>query len=230
MAPTFEGFTTELFRFLAELTVNNDRDWFKANKSRYEEHVREPALAFIRAMGPRLDAISPHYVASDKRSGGSLMRVYRDTRFGKDKSPYKTNVGIQFRHDAGKDVHAPGFYLHVSNEEIFLGVGLWHPDKEPLAAIRKRIAEHPDEWRAVRDAPAFASIFTLAGESLKRAPRGFPADHPLVEDLKRKDHIAGCDLEPADLVEATALDLIAARFALAGDYMAFLAGAIGLPF
>ena len=115
-------FTSRTFRFLRKLAANNDRDWFQANKARYESNVREPCLAFIRAFRKPLERISPFFVASDRRVGGSLMRVYRDTRFSRDKTPYKTNVGIQFRHELGKDVHAPGFYVHIAAGECFLGV------------------------------------------------------------------------------------------------------------
>ena len=108
----FRGFDPSLFEFLEELADNNHRSWFQNNKERYETVVLEPSLAFIREFASRLKTISPYFVASDRRVGGSLMRVYRDTRFGKDKTPYKTNVGIQFRHEFGKDVHAPGFYVH----------------------------------------------------------------------------------------------------------------------
>ena len=122
-------FTPETFRFLTELALNNSRTWFEANKARYEALVREPALAFIRGAGPHLRKISRHLVASDRKIGGSLMRVHRDVRFSRDKSPYKTNVGIQFRHEVGKDVHAPGLYVHIAPDECFLGAGVWHPER-----------------------------------------------------------------------------------------------------
>ena len=121
-------FTNKTFKFLRDIEKNNNRDWFEANKHHYEEYIREPSLAYIEAMAPYLKKISPHFIASPKKVGGSLMRIYRDVRFGKDKTPYKTNIGIQFRHSAGKDVHAPGFYLHIENNEVFVGAGIWRPD------------------------------------------------------------------------------------------------------
>ena len=125
-------FKTSTIKFLRELEKNNNRDWFEANKHRYESDVREPALAYIEAMAPRLAKISPHFIASPKKVGGSLMRVYRDVRFSKDKTPYKTNIGIQFRHSAGKDVHAPGFYMHIEPSQVFIAAGIWRPDSEML--------------------------------------------------------------------------------------------------
>src|SRR5271165_2739393 len=141
----FERFQPTLFEFLERLD-NNNRPWFQENKPRYEEEVLEPAMAFIRNFQPRLKRISPFFVASDRRVGGSLMRVYRDTRFAKG-APYKTNVGIQFRHEQGRDIHAPGFYVHVAPAECFLAVGLWRPEAEPLGHVRQAIVESPDGWR-----------------------------------------------------------------------------------
>ncbi|WP_217909906.1 DUF2461 domain-containing protein [Pseudenhygromyxa sp. WMMC2535] len=226
----FAGFGPGLFEFLAELSVNNDREWFAANKARYEEQVRGPALAFIRAMAPEIRAISPHMTAIDKKVGGSLMRIHRDVRFSGDKSPYKTNLGIQFRHAAGKDVHAPGFYFHVDTEGVFLGAGAWHPDREALAAIRAKISDRAKAWVAARDASAFRAHWSLAGESLSRAPRGYDPAHPMIEDLKRKDHLAKCDLSLADLMSPRAVERVAERYAASKRYMAFLCAAMDVPF
>ena len=226
----FAGFGPELFAFLAELTLNNNKGWWEPNKARYERDVRGPALEFITAMEPRLLDVSPHYTAVARKSGGSLMRPFRDTRFSKDKTPYKTNVGIHFRHRAGKDVHAPGFYLHLACDEVFLGVGLWHPDSGSLGAIRQRIDREQDAWLAARDDPRFAANWSLGGESLKRAPRGYPKDHPLLEDLKRKDHTASLTLTEDDVVEDGFIDRVAALFEDTAPFMRFLTEAVGQPF
>ena len=123
----FDRFQPSLFEFLEQLADNNNRPWFLENKPRYQRDVLVPALAFIRAFEPRLKKISRYFVASDRRAGGSLIRVYRDTRFHKDGEPYKTNVGIQFRHEQGRDIHAPGFYVHIAPGECFLAVGASTP-------------------------------------------------------------------------------------------------------
>ena len=172
----------------------------------------DPALAFIEAMGPRLATISPHFRALAKKSGGSLMRVYRDTRFSKDKTPYKTNVGIQFRHEAGRDVHCPGFYLHLEPGRCFLGAGIWRPDSKALRAIRDFIADNPGGWRKAVGDRRFGARFMLDGESLVRAPRGYPPDHPLIEDLKRKDFIATADFADAKALERDFVDWVASAF------------------
>src|SRR4029078_4024466 len=134
----------ELFAFLEDLRANNDRDWFAANKHRYEEHVLEPALDFVAAFAPYLETISPRFLADARPSGGSLFRIYRDTRFSKDKSPYKTNVGIHFRHERAKDAHAPGFYLHLGPDEVFAGGGVWHPDTQAATRVREASVAVPD--------------------------------------------------------------------------------------
>jgi len=136
-------FSKKTFEFLAQLEKNNNRDWFNDHKSQYEEYVREPALDFIRQMQAPIAELSSHFVASDKKVGGSLMRIHKDARFSKDKTPYKINVGIQFRHFMGKDVHAPGFYFHLANDECFIGAGIWRPESKALNAIRTCIDENP---------------------------------------------------------------------------------------
>lgn len=227
---TFQGFPAATFSFLDELAANNDRDWFNANKTRYEHDVREVALAFIRTMAPALQKISKHFVADDRKVGGSLMRVHRDTRFAKDKTPYKTNIGIQFRHEAGKDVHAPGFYLHIEPQECFLGVGLWHPEPTALAQIRARIVDKTAAWRKASTDAKFRKHFEPSGDSLKRVPRGFDAEHPCVDDLRRKDHIAVAKITPAALSSRKAAATVAERFGDAKPYIKFLAQALELPF
>ena len=144
------SFSPALFGFLSELRDHNDRAWFQANKARYEAVARDPALRFIEAIAPALAAISPHVEANAKPSGGSLFRIYRDTRFSADKSPYKTHIGMHFRHLAGDDVHTPGFYLHLEPGGCLAGVGLWEPQGPALAAVRGAIVEHVAEWAELK--------------------------------------------------------------------------------
>ena len=223
-------FTKETFRFLTELEANNERPWFQANKHRYESTVVEPTLAFVGAMAPRLDRISKHFLAVPKRTGGSLMRIYRDTRFAYNKTPYKTNVGIQFRHEIGRDVHAPGFYVHLEPDGCFLGAGIWRPEPDPLRAIRTRIVEQPELWRRTTTDRRFAALFALTGDRLERPPRGFSAAAPHAEDLKRKDFTAISRLTRRDVLDRDFPELVAARFKAAAPFMAFLCGALDLQY
>ncbi len=218
------------FEFLEQLAANNNRPWFAVHKTRYEELVLEPALDFIRAFQPKLKRISPFFVASDRRMGGSLMRIYRDTRFVRDGKPYKTNVGIQFRHEQGRDIHAPGYYVHIAPGECFLALGLWRPEPEALGLIRQAIVESPEKWRRARDDRKFRARWTLDGGSLKRPPRGFAADHPMIEDLKRTDFIAVEQLEERDVLAKKFIDHVAESFAAGRPFMRYLCKALKVAF
>ncbi len=226
----FTGFDRRFFEFFKDLAQNNERAWFQRHKQDYEAGVVTPMLAFISAMGPRLATISPHFKADPRKQGGSMFRIYRDTRFSKDKTPYKTHAAAQFRHVLGKDVHAPGFYAHISTTEVFIGGGIWRPPAESLAKIRQAIVERPEDWLAARDDPAFRKTFKLHGDALKRPPRGFDKDHPLIDDLKRKDFVGACSLPPELIMQPIFLDVVADSFAAAGPFIRFICKALAVPY
>jgi len=230
MTTQHSHFSADTFSFLETLAANNNRDWFADHKQDYEDKVRTPALAFIDAVGECLPLTAPHFVADNRKMGGSLMRVYRDTRFSKDKTPYKTNIGIQFRHEAGKDVHAPGYYVHISAAECFVGVGIWHPPSDALAAIRNAMIDKPQAWTETRDHESFSRWFALSGSSLKTAPRGFDKSHPLLADLKRKDFIAIANLAPALIEQDDFSNIVCDYFTAGAPFMHFLCSALRLPF
>ena len=223
-------FTRELFRFFLDLEMNNKREWFQANRQRYEEHVKEPALRFITEFGPHLRRISPHFRADPRPVGGSLFRIHRDVRFSRDKSPYKTHCGIHFRHAAGKDAHVPGFYLHLEPGGSFLGIGIWHPPTPTLARIRGAIAADPDRWRGALRRRRFAARYELAGDRLKRIPRGFPADHPCADDLRWKDYTALAPLAQRDILAADFMARFSGACRDGAPYVKFLCEALGEAF
>ncbi|MFC1747560.1 DUF2461 domain-containing protein [Pseudomonadota bacterium] len=223
-------FTQETFDFLAALAANNNRDWFQENKQGYEDAVRTPALGFITDIADELAMISPHFLALPKKVGGALMRVNRDIRFGKDKRPYKTNIGIQFRHEVGKDVHAPGFYLHVENGECFWGVGIWRPDSTALGKIRDAIIDDGDGWVAARDDKVFQKHYKLEGDALKNPPRGYAKEHPLIDDLKRKDFIAIASINHKSVISKKLQSLTIERYSQAAPLMSYLCKALELRF
>ena len=225
-----EYFTKSSFAFLNELDNNNNREWFHENKNRYEDLIRTPALNFIDDMENDLNHISPHFLAVAKKVGGSLMRVHRDVRFSKDKSPYKTNIGIQFRHEMGRDVHAPGFYLHVEPGDCFLGVGIWRPDSDALGKIRDSIIERDKVWLDAINDKAFKKNFELSGESLKTAPRGYDKMHPLIKDLRRKDFIAISTVNEKKVLSKNFKEHVIKRFSEAEPYMSFLCKALNLRY
>jgi uncharacterized protein (TIGR02453 family) len=217
--------TAELFRFLRELRAHNERTWFEMNRPRYLSLVRDPVLAFVEAVAPDLSAISPHVVADPRPSGGSLLRIYRDTRFSRDKTPYKTNVGVRFPHGAGKDIHGPGYYLHLAPNEVFMGAGMWHPDPHALHAVREAVVKDPRGWKRAQRSP-----LTHTGESLRRAPRGFDPGHPLVEDLKRTSFTTGRPFTEKQACSAGFPALFVRACRQEAPLMKFLAKALGLPF
>ena len=226
----YVGFNSSTIAFLDELTANNNREWFKENKARYEDLVLDVALRFIQSMHDPLADIAPHFTAIPQRMGGSLMRVYRDTRFSKNKQPYKTNVGIQFRHEQAKDVHSPGYYVHIDPQQVFVGVGMWRPDSDPLRAIRERIAAKPAEWRRAVTNSKFKRNFELGGESLSRPPRGFDKDHELIDDIKRKSFIAVRNLDVEDCLSPQFQKKVETTFRAGTPFMQFLCKAVGVPF
>lgn len=225
----FTGFTPATFQFFAGLVHNNERAWFEAHREDYARHVVEPALALIADLDPIVQTISPHYRGVAKKQGGSLMRIFRDTRFSRDKTPYKTNIGIQLRHEAAADVHAPGFYLHLDLQECFLGSGTWHPEPADLLKIRQRVALRPEEYRQALADSAAAGL-KPAGDSLAKVPRGFAADHPLASELKRKDFLVSADLDPELFLGPGLVPVLEERFRASAAYMKFLCAALDAPF
>ena len=223
-------FTRAAFDFLKDLRENNSREWFKANKSRYEESVKHPAMRFITDFGPELKKISPHFQADPRPVGGSMFRIHRDVRFSKDKSPYKTAVGIQFRHDRGKDAHAPGFYLHIEPGSCFLGAGCWRPDSASLKAIRQAIVDDPEGWKKASGGRRFTEVFELGGDSLKRGPRDFDHDHPLIEDIKRKDFVAVAEIPETFVTDKGLPRRLRDSYSRGAPLVEFLCEAVGVRF
>lgn len=225
MAATFV--TPELFRFLKELRAHNERSWFEANKERYLTRVRDSMLGFIAAVGPGLRRISPHIVADPRPSGGSLLRIYRDTRFSRGKTPYKINAGLRFPHGAAKDLHGPGpgYYLHLEPGQVFMGAGMWHPDPNTLRAVREAIVKDPRSWKRAQRSP-----LSHGDESLRRPPRGFDPDHPLIEDLKRTSFTIGRRFTERQACSSTFPALFVRACRREAPLMRFLAKAVGLPF
>lgn len=223
-------FTPATFSFLRDLARNNDREWFTANRPRYEQDVVEPARRFIVDFAAPLAEISPRFRADPRPVGGSMFRIHRDTRFSKDKRPYKTHIGIRFPHETGRNVHTPGFYLHLEPDGCFVGVGIWHPDPATTKKIRDAIVKSPASWRKAVGAEAFSGRYTLEGEALKRPPAGYAADHALIDDLKRKDFIGVCRLDEQLVTRADFLDNVASLCRDGAPLVRFVCRAVGASF
>jgi uncharacterized protein (TIGR02453 family) len=171
-----------------------------------------------------LEQLSPHFVADARPTRGSLFRIYRDTRFSLDKTPYKTHIGIQFLHESGKDAHAPVFYLHLEPDGCFASAGVWHPDSRVLTKIRTAIVAQPEEWKKV------TRKLELEGESLTRPPKGFSSEHPLVQDLKRKDFVASVPLTEEQVCGPNLMKEFTAACRTMKPLVEFTTKALGLKF
>lgn len=227
----FDGLPADYFRFFAELGEHNNREWFEDNKPRFRESVQAPLVAFVEAMAPRLKKVSKHFVADPRLNGGSIFRIYKDVRFSRDKRPYKTHGGVQFRHARGKDAHAPGFYVHLGPGEVFFGGGVWMPPADALLTIRKALRDDGALWRKAIGAPSFKKRFGgVHGDALSRPPRGFDADDPNIEDIKRKSIFAMEEASEKRARKPSFPDDVAAAMAEASPLMRFLCKALDAPF
>jgi uncharacterized protein (TIGR02453 family) len=224
------SFSPELFAYLRDLRRHNRREWFLENKTRYEKAVKDPALQFIADFEPHLRKISPEFLAIPKAVGGSLFRIQRDVRFSKDKSPYKTHVGIRLLHRDAKNVHAPIFYLHLEPGGSFAGIGVWHPEPPTLEKIRQAIVDDPAAYKKAIGSAGFKKRFALEGDSLKRPPRGYDPEHPLVEELKRKDFVGACPLDEKDIVKPGFDRRLGEVFRDGAGFVRYLCQALSAPF
>jgi uncharacterized protein (TIGR02453 family) len=223
-------FTPEFFQFLSQLKKNNTREWFNANKARYESSVRDPFLRFIADFAPLLENIGPHFIADPSPVRGSMMRIYRDIRFSKDKSPYKTAVAAHFWHEKGKEGATPTFYLHVEPGKSMVGAGIWRPEPKTAKKIRDAIAKDSEEWKTATTLREFRAAFKIGGEALKRPPHGYDRNHPLIEDIKRKDFVAGTTFRDSDVCSLNFQETLVKRLRILVPYTKFLTEAAGLPF
>jgi uncharacterized protein (TIGR02453 family) len=230
MAAKTGYFTRDLFQFLQDLKGNNNRDWFQRNKDRYETSARDPVLRLIVDIGPRIKKLSPYFVADASPTGGSMMRIYRDIRFSKDKSPYKTAIGVHFEHAKGKEGATPAFYLHLEPDNSSIGAGIWRPEPRALNRIRDAIAQGPKKWESATSGREFRSTCSMAGESLKRPPRGYDPNHPFIEDIKRRDFATSLALRDDQVCSPDVMEILLETLRVTAPFTKFLTQAVGLPF
>ena len=222
-------FTKGALRFLTELRAHNSRDWFQANKDRFESQVRDPFLRLIADLAPGLKKIAPGFIVDPSANGGSMMRIYRDIRFSKDKSPYKTYAAAHFWHAKGKDGAAPAYFLHLEPGNSVIGGGIWQPEPKALKKIRDKIAGDPKGWGRAITGGALGSTCRMAGESLKRPPAGYDPAHPFIDDIKRKDFALSTPLTDQEITGDDFLDLVLQRLRATAPFVQFLSNAVGLP-
>ena len=225
-AAPFTGFPKDFFAFLREVAKNNEREWFMANKQRYLDSVQAPLRSFVVGMDIPLGRFADCFVADPR----SIFRIYNDMRFH-DAKPYKEHAACQFRHEAGKDAHAPGFYVQFEPREVFFGGGLWRPPAAELRRVREAIADDPERWKKITRSAAFRRRFGgVEGDSLTRPPKGFDPDHPMIEDIKRTSFFAVETVRPTSIYSRDFVRDVAKSFEALAPFMEFLTEAVGLPF
>jgi len=186
-------FTPRTLSFLRSLKRHNDREWFRARRENYEQHVRGPMVELIARLARDFRSFAPELIAEPKVS---LYRIYRDTRFGSDKSPLKTHVAARFPTRGLGTKEGAGLYLEVAPGWVWMGGGIYMPSSADLRAIRAHIADtHPRLHRIARGRPFTSAMGELHGERLSRVPRGYPADHPAAHYLQFRQFLAGCEYE-----------------------------------
>lgn len=224
-------FTPAAIQFLTDLAAHNDRAWFGPRKADYERLLKEPMEALCAALADRFASRGIPLVADPKRSP---FRIYRDTRFSRDKSPYKTNLAASFPWvdpdgGAGEGIdaggHRIGAYFSFQPGEMYAGGGMWRPEKPRLAALRRALVETPDLVRQAIEEPAFVAWFggVLTHDALRRIPVGYPRDHPLADMFRWKDLVFGRRLSDDDVCSPDLPDVLADGFATAIPLFRFLA-------
>jgi uncharacterized protein (TIGR02453 family) len=230
---TFTGFSPEAVQFLVDLAENNSREWFQPRKAEYERLLKEPMEQLCVALDAEFRSRDVPLRADPSKSP---FRIYRDVRFSKDKAPYKTAVAASFAwagdgaaaegRSHTENVHASGGYFHLQPGEIYVGGGVWHPEPSWLAAFRDRVATRTDEFRAIVEDPAFVEAFGSVsddGESLKRVPTGYPADHPAADLLRKKNVTFGRRLSDDEALSPRLPAVLAEAFAVGTPLMRYLA-------
>jgi uncharacterized protein (TIGR02453 family) len=224
-------FEPGFLNFFKSLARNNNREWFNEHKPEYKQNVVEPLSTFISAMAPRLNKISKQFNADPRANGGSMFRIYRDVRFSKDKSPYKLHAACHFRHKVGKDAHAPGFYVHISPDEVIFGGGIWIPPNPVLNKIRDTIVANPQEWQRIKSNKSLKKqCGGIGGDGLKRPPKGYDPEHRHLEDLKRKSFFTMRHEKPDLIFEDNFIDEVEATFRSAKPLMKYICFAMDIPF
>ncbi len=189
--PPFEGFPEDGLKFLKKLKKNNTREWFGKHKSEYEDYVKFPMQCLISTLAPQIHEFAPEIEVHPQRS---MFRIYRDTRFSKDKTPYKTHVAAHFS-PTGNKMDGAGLYVHVEPGEVYLGGGYYMPSSDHLRAIRRAIDKRSEEFLAFLGGHHFKKTFgELVGDKLSRVPQGFEKNHPMSNYLRMKQFYAGVSL------------------------------------
>jgi uncharacterized protein (TIGR02453 family) len=218
----FPGFPPEMNQFFRGLKRHNKREWFQPRKHLFDKQVKEPMLELVAALNRDLVKYAPEFVTEPKKA---LFRIYRDTRFSADKTPYKTHIAASFarRGASTTGLGTGGFYFHLSHDQIEVAGGIYHPERETMLIVRQHIADHYQEMRRIlADKKARKLVGDLQGDELTRAPKGFDPEHPAIDLIKKKDWILDVTLEPALANSPKLYKEIADRFRAMAPLIEFL--------
>ncbi|MFT6849881.1 MAG: hypothetical protein ACJATA_000686 [Sphingobacteriales bacterium] len=209
--------------FLNDLSRNNNREWFTENKPRYVD-ANKDWHEFVQLVIEGMGRFDQRMIGTEAKK--CTFRLFRDVRFSKDKTPYKTHFGA-FVAPGGRKKPSPGYYVQVNSDKCFCGAGYWHPEKEDLASIRQEIDYNATVLESIMDAQEFKGHYDgIKGDELKLAPKGYPKDHPKIHLLKKKDFIVSSTLDPTEMTSAEALPKLLEKFAAAQPFIKFLNEAI----
>ncbi|WP_313251012.1 DUF2461 domain-containing protein [Stenotrophomonas sp.] len=224
-------FSDASYKFLRGLARHNDKAWFAEHKQQYEDHVRQPFLRLITDLQPDLTEVSAHFRADPRTVGGSLFRIYRDSRFSNDKTPYKTWQGARLFHERRKEVPAPSYYIHLAPGENFIGAGIWHPEPDTQRKLRQFIFDNPGSWKAAAHAPAVRRRYDFeTSEKLVRPPRGFPADFEFIDDLKHRNWVLWRAIDDDTMTGPRLRQTVAKDLAALAPFVDYLCAALDLEF
>lgn len=192
---TFPGLPADTQHFLHDLAANNNREWFDAHKPRYLASLKQPVEDLAAAVAAGLTRLNPAYATEPRRA---IFRIYRDTRFSSNKSPYKTNSGALFHHSALNKNDASAFYFEIAENHVGVAGGVYMPGPDHLRLIRAHLLDHHERLaKMLKSRPLATLMGGLQGEALARPPKGFPPDHPAIDLLKRKQWYFWRELDPA---------------------------------
>jgi uncharacterized protein (TIGR02453 family) len=221
VASGFPGFSNEALQFFRSLARNNNREWFLPRKPVFEQHVKQPMYELVGRLNGAIARFAPEYATEPAKA---VYRIYRDTRFSKDKTPYKTHIAASFRNrHLGGEGGGGGFYFAVSHKEVAVGGGMYMPSPETLLAVRRHLAEHHREFRKILAAKQVRDLLgAVQGEQLTRVPKGFIAEDPAADLLRYKQIYLYIEL-PSDLATSMSLEKeIVARFKAMTPFLEFL--------
>lgn len=218
MRSVFPGFPAAGLEFFAALQRHNRREWFQPRKAIFEETLKQPMRELVGAVNAAMKSFAPDYATDPDKA---IYRIYRDTRFGKDKTPYKDHIAASFPRRGDKA--GAGYYFAVSDKEVAIGGGIYMPPPETLFAIRQHLAERHEEFRKIAGASAVRRLFTeVQGERLTRVPKGYPCDHPAADLLRMKQYLLYVELPPALAATPALYTEVVKHFRAMAPFMEFL--------